>query len=340
MSLDFTVNAAVEQTGRVLPDTHRLQHVEIGRFAASIAIVWIHSAESTAGKWLVPACRFAVPFFTVAVVCFSLRHVERSLSERPHEYLRRRVTRLYVPFILWSAVYLALRLLKHRLTGTGSPIIFSPAWLLNGTAHHLWFLPFALLLSATCLPLGIWPRGLNHRTRTLVAGIFAVFAMGIAFVRCPVGMDPFANPVSYFIGLSWDSLPAAFLAVPIALSFPAVSPTNRCAIALVACLFLCAAMLFFGNHPATSALAGAALFVGLSKETRRPLPPWLVSVASLSFAVYLIHVAYVEALQVALHRVDLNASIGTDIFIVISGTLASVVTAFALKQVKLLRILV
>src|SRR5688572_30670019 len=116
----------------------RAAAVDVAKIAAAAAVVWIHVTACEQSREFLPLCRFAVPFFSAAAVYFVL---QKALSDKTLSfscYTVQRVRRLYLPFLIWGMFYLVERLAKQLITGSGSPIIWSPALLLNGTTQHLW----------------------------------------------------------------------------------------------------------------------------------------------------------------------------------------------------------
>ncbi|HTD65539.1 MAG TPA: acyltransferase family protein, partial [Candidatus Limnocylindria bacterium] len=176
----------------------RFSAVDLAKLAAAAAVVWIHVVSCDASQELLPLCRFAVPFFTCAAVYFLLQKI--SFEKIPvRDYCLQRARRLYLPFLWWSGVYLAARFLKHAVTGFGSPIVFSPALLLNGTAHHLWFLPFICLASMATL---LAVKCLGHpREGREPYWVLALAGAGMLLARtpCPVIIETKEFPLSYFI---------------------------------------------------------------------------------------------------------------------------------------------
>lgn len=145
---------------------NRFVGVDLGRAIAAFAVVVIHAGgevqypdalSSLAADSLLlgtmQACRFAVPFFLATSFYF----VVGKLLKAPKQFditafLKSRVTRLLVPYVLWSLIYLAVRLLKAVRTPEGiAPLFQDPVFLIffGGAAIHLYFLP--LLLTGSLL---------------------------------------------------------------------------------------------------------------------------------------------------------------------------------------------
>ena len=69
------------------------------------------------------------------------------------DFLRGRTRRLVVPWLTWSAFYATLKLGEVVITETTLSAEFAPYMILTGPALHLWFLPFAFVVSLLAYPL-------------------------------------------------------------------------------------------------------------------------------------------------------------------------------------------
>lgn len=311
---------------------NRNYSVDLGRFWACLAIIWIHTAESKAGVYAVPSCRWAVPYFISGVVVFAfVKSAEPSYKlVNFNSYLFYRFKRLYVPFIAWSLVYLLLRGAKHLIAGEGSPIIWSPAMLLNGTTNHLWFLPFAFLASLACYWAGRLSR-LRPTWKANVSVCYAVLALVFCVVNCPVQMDPEEVPVSYFLGLCWDALPSVFGALAVA-CYPRRSASwFPVALILAGSCFL--GLLLVGENRFLANGCGLALFVAcwtkVSLVAPREIP---LHVARYSFGIYLSHIVFVEGFQVVASKVGVPVSLGKDAVVFAGSLVASLATAILIEK--------
>jgi surface polysaccharide O-acyltransferase-like enzyme len=146
----------------------RLFGVELFRAIAAFAVVVVHasglilhsdSAPVGAELWLLGAMqigRFAVPFFLAASFYFVIGKLLSAPDKfDPKTFLRSRVTRLMMPYALWSLIYLAVRVFKFAKTPEGiGPIFQDPIFLifLGGAAIHLYFLPL-LFTGSLLVPL-------------------------------------------------------------------------------------------------------------------------------------------------------------------------------------------
>lgn len=119
--------------------------LDYARLLAAIGIVWFHSGAP--GAHLGYA---ALPFFLMLTEWMAFATAGR-MSFAP--YVLSRLNRLMLPFAAWSLVYGGLKLVEIALSGR--PLSSEFAWwmLATGPALHLWFLPFATLMSIAIFPL-------------------------------------------------------------------------------------------------------------------------------------------------------------------------------------------
>lgn len=316
--------------------------LDAARFLAACAVVWIHAAESASGIAFIPACRFAVPFFTASIVflCLTGSQVTSPDTSWLH-YTTKRLQRLYVPFLLWSIIYLLLRCAKHRFIPDASPIILGPATLVNGTAHHLWFLPFALVMSLLAFPLGVWLDRASEPLRLMVSIAAFVLGIVISLSPYPLPMDPVGHPVSYFVNLGWDALPAALLAGGAAIALPHIASARVASVATIAFVVTVIVLLVRGHHPLTAAVAGISL-LAMALHVRIPesLHRSLTQLGSLSLGIYLIHVLFVEGFQALRQIMHISPSPVTDCLIVLLAIGLSVAGTWLVRRAPLGRFLV
>jgi len=316
----------MEQTAE--KSSARLEAVDLAKLAAAAAVVWIHVTNCDESRDFLALCRFAVPFFTCAAVYFVLQKVS---SHHPPigSYVLQRARRLYVPFIWWSVIYLAARVANHAVANEGSPIVISPAVLLNGTAHHLWFLPFIAVVSIITYALAKHfgtPREKNMEWWALG---FVGAGLAVAMIPCPVPLRPREFPLSYFIDHAWESFPAAFLGAGLFCILRVTRPH-----AYVRAAVLIIGLLAIGwdyleqTHPVAPHVTGASLlFFTMTQQNRgwtSALWPW----AQFAFVIYLVHVLFVEALQTIANRFGTGSSLSADLSI---WALAFVVSALIAK---------
>jgi surface polysaccharide O-acyltransferase-like enzyme len=321
----------IEQEAQAIES--RFAAVDLAKLAAAAAVVWIHVTNCDESREFLPLCRFAVPFFTCAAVYFVLHKVASNRAP-VRSYSLQRARRLYVPFLVWSGVYLAARLVKHAVLGFGSPVTLSPAILLNGTAHHLWFLPFICLVSIITFGLAkvfSSPMDKGARSRALV---FFVMGAALALVPCPVEIRPTEFPLSYFIDHAWDAMPAAFFGAGLfwLLRTMTAHAKWRCA-ALLLALTASAWEFVNGGHPIAPHLAGASLLFVTTTQANQKWMHWLWPWAELAFVIYLVHVLFVEALQSVVVRFGGVPSLAADLSVwALSLVLSALAARAALRS--------
>lgn len=112
----------------------RDQGVEILRFVAASFIVYWHVPLLTSG----PCITWSLPAFVAISVLYGRKQEHIALGT----YVRRLVQRLFVPWILWSVVYVAVRSANHYEDLRDWASTFAWTDLLIGGVLPLWYLPF------------------------------------------------------------------------------------------------------------------------------------------------------------------------------------------------------
>lgn len=143
--------------------TPRLANVERLRVLAMYEIVAFHVSEQR----LPIIAGLGLPTFLLLNNAFNC-----TLSERmgPRAFLRTKVSRLLVPWLLWSGIYLVLQLLERYRHEEPLTEGFSAWMLIGGTYSHLWFVPFSLVGSLLI-------AGVQVRTPKLAHGWTGLFAL-------------------------------------------------------------------------------------------------------------------------------------------------------------------
>ena len=148
---------------------HRNGTLDIARLIAAFGIVLFHSGAP--GRSIGYA---ALPFFLILLVLLGLPAASHQRFER---FAASRAQRLLVPWIVWSAIYGAIKLLEVGLTNRTLYQEFSISMLVTGPALHLWFLPFAFVACLLLPPMQrLWPATNTGRRLMLGFVLFASFA--------------------------------------------------------------------------------------------------------------------------------------------------------------------
>ena len=237
----------------------RLLGVELFRATAAFAVIVVHAAgfilhsdqaPLTADRWLLGVmqiCRFAVPFFLAASFYFVIGKLLSAPQQfDPKAFLKSRVTRLVIPYTLWSLIYLAVRVFKLAKTTESIALLFQdPIFLifLGGAAIHLYFLPLlftgsllVLLLKAPALKRQGWAVPLLLSSVLLYELLFVTgnsFELGVNCLQqsqgCSIALTSafqtapnFKNPLTRLLSVEflWAVRCAMFIAVSVVLHQP------------------------------------------------------------------------------------------------------------------------
>lgn len=160
------------------PPTSRLPSLDAARVLATFGIVFSHSVEMLGGSPSTAALgRFGTSFYVIAAIYFS---VKTALGKGRTDWFSKRAKRLLTPYLSWCVIY-ALFYLSTMLPQGASILDITRHWgLLAGTAIHLWFLPFALVVSVGSHALA--PRLFVLPMKRLVA--LGVLTSALAYSAC------------------------------------------------------------------------------------------------------------------------------------------------------------
>lgn len=279
---------------------------DVLRVLATVAVVWLHVSayavlynEPSTFAWWVgnvsdAAVRWCVPVFVL--ISGALLLAPR--NETPLEFYRKRLNRLLVPLLFWSALYVALKLASGRIT----PAEAARSFCYGRPHYHLWYLYIAFGLYLFTPPLRCLLGYMSLRGRAIVTS--TIVALSVA-----------GTAVAYFRG--WD-IPFFALFLPYSgyhllgyhlaqRPFPASARTlwmlllaSIVATALASRLYGQYAYAYVGVPVLIMSAAVYSLGLKLPSPTP-PLHPLLArSVAQLSRAtlgVYLVHPLFLEILE-------------------------------------------
>lgn len=172
----------------------RLAHLDRLRVVACFGIVWFHLGPESSrliGYAGLPV--FLLAFFALSV---------KTLMQAPPlgELLRRRATRLLLPWLFWVAVYAAVRTARVIAHGRPAGDVLLHLNPLYGTEIHLWYLPFAFLCAAALAAApAAWWRWAGSRGAAAGLSIFgAALLLGLGLdppvLPDPLGQYCFALP--------------------------------------------------------------------------------------------------------------------------------------------------
>ena len=128
---------------------------DYARLVAVVGIIWFHAGAPGA---LIGYS--GLSFFLILLVCNAFPQIS---SVRPQfhrapawtRYAVARAQRLLLPWLIASLFYSGFKLVEVARGAPWGAEFTSQMWL-TGAALHLWFLPFAFLVSVALWPLGRW----------------------------------------------------------------------------------------------------------------------------------------------------------------------------------------
>lgn len=130
------------------------------RIAAAFLILLIHQQFWSTGPFMAGLKNAAVPLFA----CMAGYLYKKGLS--------RKVTRIIVPYLCWAVIYFVTNNVFFDTVVKREPIVIPglKAWLLGGTACHLWFLPCLFVAYAVTSALS----NIKRQTSSLVLLLVAI----------------------------------------------------------------------------------------------------------------------------------------------------------------------
>lgn len=315
----------------------RLTGVDLLRVISIFAVIILHSDEgiSTVPKgWgqILEFSSFAVPFFLATSFYLSFNKIHATRGTYP---LKERLVRLLIPYCSWTTVYIAYKLFKCLLQnelGSCNELFHDPVALIffGGAAFQLYFLP--LLASGTILIKPIF-LGINKSASLFFALLLLIvslmlyqllllsgnsfqIASGTAFqalLNYPIFLSFKDNPIIRIIltelALIIRCLPYIFTAV--ILNYPEArgllhKKSNIGSTVLWIVLFLL--INIFGKNFILVALyeltqGYCALLLGIVLSDHLPPSKIINSLSICSFGIYLIHLLFIESLQILEFRV-------------------------------------
>jgi surface polysaccharide O-acyltransferase-like enzyme len=310
-------------------DRPRLMGLDLLRGLAMVAVILLHAdewggVEKLPGSWptWVELSNFAVPFFLAASFYLSVSKLIAS-PQQPFP-LRTRLSRLMIPYVSWTVIYLVYKIIRYGLLGklsllqslASDPILII---FVGGAGFHLYFLPLLMTGTALLKPLSGWLlkylRGWVGSLLLLVSiilyeGLIATkntvdIASGIAFAGwfdSAITHNFLLRPL--WVYLAWGVRCLPYIAFAVLLS-PWISKQLAGFRSWGA--FLGWAIVFLGINlygyrilpPGLLEVSRgyAGVFFAIALSYRLQPHPLIVSLGSCSFGIYLSHLLFLEVLQ-------------------------------------------
>jgi peptidoglycan/LPS O-acetylase OafA/YrhL len=315
--------------------------MDVSRFAAAIGIVWIHVAGDDRLAWTKEFGRFAVPFFACSAVYLALTAFRRHPEMPVGQYAVLRFKRIYLPFLVWSVFYWAVRSLSSfyvEHTGFFKPSVIDFFW--NGVAIQLWFLPFILLATIASF---LFVKSIRQVPALHVPCmfVFAVAAVSLAIMPAP----EFIRHGGYTVGLGYEILPCCCAVMAFGLGENCLAGKEKSegkvslvklVMGIVLVAFWLGTALVYRRSVALENVAGFGLMLISLSWGMGATVAWIVALGSTSFGIYLIHPLFVEGMQHILPKIGFRGhSCALEISIFLTSFVASFVTVAILRRYAL-----
>ncbi len=309
--------------------------LDIARLLAALGVVWIHACQNPAMASQAAWGRFAVPFFAATAAYLAVGSLLKRDQLGWREFTTSRLTRLYIPFIIWSGIYLTFKFAKSLCLPTAENEF--PGWelLLFGGAYHLWFIPFLLFASLWLfLLVNAFGRSASASRQAAMACFTAGLLLAISFSQRPLPENEWGFMALALPALLWGA----------ALGWLRLNPSNTTrwlATLALSGFVICQ----FSIHSQTRApimenAAGISLLMAALY-----LPPWhrlktLARWGQFSLGLYFSHLLFIKVGEVLLARVDLVSPMTGSILLMLAASLAGLACSWLMSQSKLTRRLV
>lgn len=298
-------------TRTTVSDTGRLYWLDMAKGYAIILVVIGHTlrglmeegilAKDGIWSWVDNAIySFHMPlFFALSAYLFGQKHVAAPVWREIH----RRVSRLAVPFLIWTYVFLALRSLAGYLFGDGEMNWAALLQLPLPPVLHMWFLWVLMVLSTVWLLCTPFERRDAHAQPLVVPG-----ALFIASTALFLGNVPISPGIAPYVASAIYNAPAFFLGILIARL--AELPRSRAAIGISTTLIFLLPAIWSLWTPHKAALvpvlailiiAHFVAFRAMGGRDRHVLPwRFLILTGQASLAIFVAHTIFSAGLRIVL----------------------------------------
>ncbi|GAA5146141.1 hypothetical protein GCM10023213_38750 [Prosthecobacter algae] len=279
--------------------TSRNPSIDAFRLVCAYGVVFVHLAPcETYGDWVGRSFNIlTVPFFIVTGLFFFIGKTHSALQTPGPLLPRLHFERLWVPYLSWTLLYLAMRLVKSRLQQTEMAFEWPQLLLYGGAGVQLYFLPLMLLCQGWVLGILL----LRKRRHLLLAGVVLLVALAYACIGSVKNYDQFE-----------EAVPRSLLYVLAAWLLHHVHASRRAvrANAWIGAVVSLAAVAAAGLDVIPSwlawvagPLAGYAISSAvLALPSIRSSSPLVLWALSSSYGIYLMHHGLIECLEVVMAR--------------------------------------
>lgn len=316
----------------------RLDWLDFWRIVSAIAIIWLHTPESDALSGTTGFTRYAVPFFVASAAFMACRIQAGLLKQSFKSFVWSRWLRIYVPFLGWSAIYLIARYLaSFVLPHTSSyPITWELLW--RGPTSHLWFLPFIFMAT-------IFSNLIGRIVSTKPGMAWPIVGVLLALSACILLKPTFSEDFQYTAHLSYDTLPALFWGISLAIFCSRVgkdwlSHKTTVVVAYIVFVIMEVILSLQARQMLAENLAGTFLLLACFGQCHNR---WVLAIAtfgSLAYGVYLSHMLFVEGLQDIAQYAGFSEGALNDLIVFALSAVCAILLTIGLKKSRHLNWLV
>ncbi|MCG5060320.1 MAG: acyltransferase [Limnoraphis sp. WC205] len=350
----------------------RLTGVDLFRGFAIYGVILLHSDEGMSFRppgWerILEYSGFAVPFFLAT--SFYLGFVK--IYSTPGQYnLKSRLTRLMIPYLVWTGIYILYKVLKYLVTNkinSVNQLFQDPVGLIlfGGAAFQLYFLP--LLATGT-----IWVKPLSSFTQKkqniLVLFSLLIFSLiiyelvlssgntflngaGVAFQTwhntLPGNLKDNQIMRIILVFLAWTIRCFPYIFMAMILANPGVNKKlQKKSLGYTVFMLISFCLVNGWGHiylPEVLYEIGRgymALLLAIALSNYLPENKWIKNLAFCSFGIYLIHLLVVETFQIIENRVYpgetlRGSSLNLLIFALLSLVISWIATDLLMRRKKI-----
>lgn len=280
--------------------------IDLMRFVAAGGIVVFHAGA--------PGAELGLAGLYFFILLLPIHSLGRDAQQPSVTAIKDRVKRFALPWLGWSAIYAVLKLLEVVVFGARFETEFKPWMALTGPAIHLWFLPFALVVTISFQVIRPWlDVATSAPSLSMLLKLAAVTLCCLSLVFLEPGDDP---PWAQYL----PAIPAVLLGIALAFF-----DTPRGKLLLVTVSFL---LFWWLGWPSVA----VQLIVAALAYLTCVIFPWHGSylsrrAANLALTIYLVH-----PMMLSLATRVLGIGQGEMLFAAV-GLSASIVVAIALPAV-------
>lgn len=319
------------------PSSNRIATLDAARFLAAIGVVWIHVCQTPQTANLGAIGRFAVPFFAAAAGYFLVQSLHRKTDLSLKHFVASKFTRLYVPFLAWSGIYLVFKLTKKVLLNDSETVIPGIEVLYEGGAYHLWFIPYLIAASIVVRWMAQQFSKSTNQQHNLIIFVAAIgLALALILRIWPPSESTFSFMMMTTPALLWG---CALGWLQITAKHPSEKPCLQSQSPIFTTtflvLFLVASLptISSGRSPLMENAAGVALLLaaiysglltGLPKSLVKPINV-AANLGQVSLGIYFSHLLFVKIGEALLSRWSPNYGLAMALFITVIVVIAATI---------------